>query len=202
MRWFVLALCYITMIDRAAAGDVQDAAEALRRGQYPKAIKLLDAVLADEPNQARARAMRGRAHLEAKAYDKAAADFTAAIEAKSAAPQGEAYLGRGRAWYGLGKCDEALVDLNKAVELKPRSAACYFHRGRVLQTKRDFDAACYAKAVHLRALSTDTFQVRVTACLPRDPHRGRKHPHRHQEQGGKAVGDSSADGRHSGGLTW
>ena len=57
-------------------------------------------------------------------HEKAAADFTAAIEAKSAAPQGEAYLGRGRAWYGLGKCDEALVDLNKAVELKPRSAAC------------------------------------------------------------------------------
>jgi len=57
----------------------------------------------------------------------------------------------GRAWLDLGKLEEAIEALGKAVDLDPKDAIARFTYGKALEQKDDNDRAeeCYRRAIEL-----------------------------------------------------
>ncbi len=66
--------------------------------------------------------------MTAKEYEAARTDFEQAIVLE--ADYAEAYVGRGTAYFEVGKTSEAYTDFNKAIELAPTLATAYEGRGR------------------------------------------------------------------------
>ena len=82
-------------------------------------------------------------------YDKAIADFTAAIgiDPKNATP----YEGRAGIYAKSGQYDKAIADYTQALWIGPKRAEMYYDRGKVYRTKADWDNAIgdLAEAVRL-----------------------------------------------------
>jgi tetratricopeptide (TPR) repeat protein len=74
--------------------------------------------------------------------DAAIADFTAVIRVDP--NRGEAYDGRGQAYYGTGKYDEAYADFTKALQLDPGDAIAYWKLGDVYAQRQDHQRAIEA----------------------------------------------------------
>ena len=72
---------------------------------------------------------KGIAAAKAKNWDKAAAEFTTAIEALP--KDAKNYSNRGQVYKFTGKLNRAYEDFTKAVELKPRNADAYSDRGQI-----------------------------------------------------------------------
>jgi len=132
------------------AADLKDARQALNDKKYPRAVEILDAYLAEQPRDHRALALRGRAHVELGAPEKALADLNRAIELQPS-KNGEEFVTRGRAYMALREFDKARSDLSKAIELKPDAADRYFYRGDNYYYLNDPDAAFrdLSKAIEL-----------------------------------------------------
>jgi tetratricopeptide (TPR) repeat protein len=125
------------------AAEINDARQAMNDKNFPRAVEILDAFLAERPSDHRALALRGEAHLDVYSPDaptKALADLNRAIEIQPA-KNGHDLLSRGRAYKMLGDYDKALADLNKAIELAPDDAERYFHRGDTYTYRKDFEAS-------------------------------------------------------------
>ena len=124
----------------ARAAEIKEANEALRDKDYPKAIEILDAHLAEHADDPRTLVLRGRAHLGMYAYDKALADLNRAIELQPA-KNGRDLASRGRTYLAMREYDKALPDLNQAIELNPRDAELYYDRGTLYAEQEDDEAA-------------------------------------------------------------
>jgi len=63
----------------------------------------------------------------------------------------ESYYFRGRAWADKGEYEQAIEDLNKAVELNPKHANTFHFRGNMWQRKEGYNRAVddYTKAIEL-----------------------------------------------------
>lgn len=134
----------------AEAADLQDARQAFRDQNFRRVVEVLEAYLPEHPRDHRAWALRGRAHVELMAPDKALVDLNRAIELQPA-KNGEDYVSRGRAYLGLRDFDKALADLNKAIEIDPQDAERYYYRGNVYSDRENHDAAFveFHKAIEL-----------------------------------------------------
>ena len=135
-----------TLEQRVAICDDEKAAPTARR-------TACTAIIDDPAAASRARAdalvNRGDISGDEADYDRAIADFTAALalNPKDAA----AHLLRGNAHDAKGDLDKALADYDAAVRLDPNDAAGYFNRGEIYQAKGDRQRAIadYQKAIKI-----------------------------------------------------
>jgi tetratricopeptide (TPR) repeat protein len=106
---------------------------------------------------------RGLAKLEMGDYDRAIADFDAAIRLDPASAA--AFNNRGGAWYAKGDQDRAIADFDKAIQLDPACAFAYHNRGEVWRDKGDFNRAIadYGKAIELDRAYTAAYTDRALA---------------------------------------
>jgi tetratricopeptide (TPR) repeat protein len=85
---------------------------------------------------------RGFSYHQKEQYDRAIADYTAAISlSKKASATGVVYSNRGNSWYEKGKYDRSIADHDRAIGLLPRNAAVYSNRARTFRAKGDLGRA-------------------------------------------------------------
>lgn len=130
-------------------------------------VLISHATLAQNPISAHDYSQRGIARFEKNDLEGAVVDFTKAIEMNG--PQLEfCYYFRGIALYRLGKFDEALADLGKAITLK-QHPRFYDDRGNLLAQKGDFDGALadLNKAIELESKYAKAYGDRAIVHLMR-----------------------------------
>jgi tetratricopeptide (TPR) repeat protein len=146
-------------------------AAALHSGQTAKALAEIDAVIAKDPN--RARAFRARGEI-LRQTGKTEAAFEALNEAIRLEPDNaNGYANRGNAFNNAGKYDRAIEDYNEALRLKPDFAQAFSDRG----------AAWYFKGEYQKAIADYDEAIRLEPNNARDLHQPRRglpqdRPHR------------------------
>ena len=83
------------------------------------------------------------------------------------------YKSRGNSLLKKGQLDEAISDLNKAVELNPLDAGAYFYRGNAYYKKGQFDEAVsdYGKAIELNPRYTNAYFSRGLHYLNKEDYK-------------------------------
>jgi tetratricopeptide (TPR) repeat protein/tRNA A-37 threonylcarbamoyl transferase component Bud32 len=130
----------------------REAGECLRRGRCAEAIRLLDPVIAADPEHWPDRAARGRAHAALGHWDEAAADFAEALAQLPDDPNEGFHLSpSSRLCTDLARWDEAFA---RVLERRPEDGRLWLARGRRHSARRQFDQAVadYARAVDSRGL--------------------------------------------------
>ncbi|MEX0678129.1 MAG: tetratricopeptide repeat protein [Pirellulales bacterium] len=102
---------------------------------------------------------RGEARSQTGKDVEALADFEAAV---AAGGTWRAIHNRGVGYAAAGRIEEALADLNRAVELNPRYPHAYFNRGELRYTKEDFPGAIddYTLAIRLGSRAAAVYTSR------------------------------------------
>jgi tetratricopeptide (TPR) repeat protein len=144
----------------AVACVVYGGVAAARCGVWKNSETLWTDVLAKYPHASTAYNNRGNHYIVEKAYDKAAADFGAALQYKP--NYYEALTGRGLAYQSLGKTDLSLADAQAAIVLSPNRIQAYALRGSLYAGARNYDAAV---ADYLKVLQIDPYHVKTYANL-------------------------------------
>ncbi len=126
-----------------SATDLGGARDALRHGQYERAVDGFTLAIQSHrlSNQDLFEAYigRGSSLLDLQHYERAIADFDAALTLN---PQSAmAFANRGVARKRLGQTQPALDDLNTAVELDPKNAVARLNRGGVYAELKLYDDA-------------------------------------------------------------
>jgi tetratricopeptide (TPR) repeat protein len=124
--WYLLGNCYL---DAAALPNLGET-EAVRC--YTVCITLRAGFYGSHYN-------RGLAHLRQSQYDRAEADFSAALDLCPGLPG--AYLHRGLAREGQGKLREALADLTRALQRANPPCRAFFARARLRRRLGDSKGA-------------------------------------------------------------
>src|SRR5581483_4281550 len=129
-----LALLVLILAPALAAADVKEtldkARAALKAGKLDESLKLTEKALADQPNNAEARYLRGSIFMHQAKYEPALADFRATLEA---APEfAPAYDQIGAACFKLGLIKESLEAFDKFIALKPAEGPKHWRRGLTL----------------------------------------------------------------------
>lgn len=164
-------------------GLTQQAALAVRLGQFDEAARLYDRLVALEPTSAHYRVARGDVRRALGQAEAARADYAEALRLNpqsSDAHVGLAILARQR-----GAAVEALADLDAALSLNPRHTGALYQRGLVWRAQKrwaemepDFTAVIarergYAMAYVLRAEALEGLGQRERAIVDyRDALRG------------------------------
>jgi len=99
---------------------IRQAHEAIRNGNFDRAIALLSEVIAADVANARAYSDRGFAFFEHKDYERAITDFTRAIEISS--KDSDSYFYRARSFEKTKQYGKARDDLLKTYDLDPDNA--------------------------------------------------------------------------------
>lgn len=90
------------------------------------------------------------------AYIEAVANLQAADEAiAQGANNGKTYRRRGMAYFSLGEYDNALTDLNQAIEMDDEDVEAYFYRGSLLGYYQDDEAGALADFERIMELDAD-----------------------------------------------
>lgn len=106
--------------------------------RYDEAMRDLDRLLALDPAQAIAHADKGMVLMQSGKFEQAGAAFDTALAAGVREPR--VHLNRGLARFqlsGLDGAQDALADIEKALELDPNYALAHFNRGRIFQAAAD-----------------------------------------------------------------
>ncbi len=96
------------------------------RGEYEKALAVLDQGIARYPESAALYAVRWALYLELKEYGKAIADLSQSLKRH---PDAGVLTNRALAYQAFGQEEDALRDLDRAIELDPHQVAAWFNRG-------------------------------------------------------------------------
>lgn len=104
-----------------------------------EAVPYFSQRIAGNPWDTFALAMRGAAGMHQKDYDKALADFDAAIRIHPS--HANLYNDRGLAWRRKKDYDRAIADFSYAIYLKPTIATAHINRGVTWRLKEDYDKA-------------------------------------------------------------
>jgi tetratricopeptide (TPR) repeat protein len=116
-------------------------AEALEEaGKLSQALADCDKALALGDTSESASFCRGLVLLRLSRYEQAAEEFTVGMPGDSVR-SARFLLYRARAYYSLGKVDEALKDLDESIRHDPKQEVAYTWRAVVLHRKRDFAAS-------------------------------------------------------------
>ena len=92
---------------------------------------------------------RGAAYVEKRDFDRAIADYDAALRLEPNNPH--IYNSRGIAYRRKGEYDRAIADYAAAIRLDPRNPHFFRHRGVAYRWKREYDRAIadYSQAIRL-----------------------------------------------------
>src|SRR5205085_567026 len=97
---------------------------------------------------------------EKQDYDKAIADYTAAIGLDPT--NASAYQNRGFNWSQKHDYDKAIADYTEAIRLDPTGVATYYHRGMACFAKENYEMAIsdFNEVIRLRPNSISGYQGR------------------------------------------
>lgn len=151
---------------RDTTGWTSMAAAKFQAGDYDGAIRDCKRALVDNPNDAEAYFILGRAHLAQNHADPAIDGFSNAVRCDQS-------HARGWFWRGYtqlnhkGMAQEALRDLHRAIEIEPSYGDAYLWRGATYRQLKDFKlaAADFEKACSLQ-LSRPEWQQKAAQWLP------------------------------------
>ncbi len=149
----------------ALEDPIAAAVDALKAGDYEKAVLLTLSVGADDPQRLRAAYVLGEANLALERWSGAEAAFKEILATK---PENvPALVGLARAQVGSGATVPALETLKKAVKLDPKDAAARRTLGEARFAAGDNDAAKseLEAAVKLDPKDTATARSLVEVCL-------------------------------------
>jgi tetratricopeptide (TPR) repeat protein len=158
------ALCVLAPAEKSGLAEtpaaLERADELATQGRYKEAISLYDDAARHAPENAVIYYKRGLANLEIKAYDRAAADFTEAIDRDH--NLFTARLGRARAHDGLGQTAKAMADVARCLEHNPDDDKALHIRGELL-----FEAGKYQEAIAdlKRATALDPKNIEAWTAL-------------------------------------
>ena len=138
---------------------------AYDKKEYWTAIDAFDSVLERDPNNYRARNLRGLCYLILKKYNLASRDFDDVAATKP--DFAEAYHNRANLKIKNDKVNPAIRDYNKAIKLNPKVSIYFENRGRAYlrthefaKAKEDFD-----QAIILNSKNADYDFLAGYACL-------------------------------------
>ncbi|MEZ5924912.1 MAG: tetratricopeptide repeat protein [Hyphomicrobiaceae bacterium] len=121
-------------------------------GAIDGALADLSAALSISPDDARAYASRAQIELTKGDVDAAVTDFSAALShTTQPAARVPLLIGRGHTLMVKALYDQAIKDLDEAIQLNPKSASAYNHRGLILRKKGDLGKAIedYSMAIQI-----------------------------------------------------
>jgi len=121
----------------ALAGQIEAFYQA---GKRKDAIKSADKAIANHPNESHLLFSRGLIYYYEKEYEKAMENFDLALE-KDSDIEAKLYLYRGSTLHKLDMVDEAIIDLENAISLKPNHTAAYYKRGAISYQMGDYEEA-------------------------------------------------------------
>jgi tetratricopeptide (TPR) repeat protein len=136
---------------------------ALKR--YHAAVRDLSRAIGINPKYVAAYQHRAEAYFALGMFRETIADATQALTLEPETPDPGMLLLRGRAYAGDKKLNQALDDLNKAIELKPELVDAYVERGIVFTQSRRFDDAIgdLTRAIELDPNNAKAYAMRATA---------------------------------------
>jgi tetratricopeptide (TPR) repeat protein len=131
------------------ANDFEEGNDALRKGEYDRAIACFTAWIREHPQHGTAYYNRGNAYSRKKAVAEAIADYSEAIhlDPKNPLP----YNNRGNAYRARREYDKAIEDYSEAIHLNPGDALAHNNRGCAHGNKKEYDNAIedFEKAIRL-----------------------------------------------------
>lgn len=151
---------------RVGTVDPQDVIAASKADDY------FSELIVKNPSDAAALRARGRLRFDVAVLDRdqltrAIADLDASLKLQ---PSSEAYTFRAYAWKRKGDKDQAMADLNRAIELNPREALAWRVRGATWASKGDLEKALadYTESIRIDPENPDSLHHRVvlqSACM-------------------------------------
>ena len=158
-------------VTEAAVGELMDQAVLrVRAGDSKRAVELLSQVIGNDPDNARAFAIRADIYATAKQDANALADFSAAIRIE---PGNVRWLNaRGFFLFTRGKRDAALRDLDAAIELDGGYVEARNNRGLLHVGNQDYEKAIadFSQAIAVDPKFTDAWNNRGFAHFRSDEH--------------------------------
>ena len=132
----------------------------LELGDTLATFELCDSILSIKPCHVQVFNLRGTIHLNKQDYAKARKEFETAIVCSPVFFEG--HLNRGITNMKMGKFQNALYDINKAVALDPNSGIAYFVRAQIKQKTQD-TSACedLEKAIRLNQQVSSDIQKEI-----------------------------------------
>jgi tetratricopeptide (TPR) repeat protein len=122
-----------------AEQHVNVALKHIQDGRKGEAMRTLDMAVAQFPDSAMVRAVRGSVLLQEGRIAPALEDLEVAVRLDPADVQ--VYVNRANAYQRFGRHKEAMADLNKAIELDRNFVPAYFNRGFMRFNQRDLPGA-------------------------------------------------------------
>jgi tetratricopeptide (TPR) repeat protein/serine/threonine protein kinase len=109
------------------------------KGEYDRAVKVLDEAIRIDPTYATAYNNRGNAYFGKNDFASAISDFSEAIRLNPT--DAVVYRNRGEAYHETATYDRAIADFGQAIKLDPKDARAYYGRGAAYYSKQDYDLA-------------------------------------------------------------
>ncbi|MCB9460989.1 MAG: tetratricopeptide repeat protein [Anaerolineaceae bacterium] len=137
--------------------------QAVKAGNYDKAIRDYSEAIRLNPQYAYAYNNRGVAYRNLEQYEQAIADYDQAIQLD---PQyASAYYNRGYAYDELKQYEQAIADYDQAIQLDPQVADAYNNRGVAYYNLKQYEQAIadYDKAIQLDPQYADAYYNRGSA---------------------------------------
>lgn len=134
-----------------SAVDLFLANDLIERGDYGRAVELLEAAVAENPTDSTALTELGIAFTEGGEQEKAIKALIRSIQLEEGAP--EAHEALGCAYYRSGRYQEARRHLERARELSPRDSGILRNLGIAVDKLGDFDGglALVEEAIRINA---------------------------------------------------
>jgi tetratricopeptide (TPR) repeat protein len=161
-RTFFLLSSWLFLVGEIRAQETNISLELaeheLALGQYAAAIDNYTCYLRARPNSPVVYERRAECYFEIQQYDRAAADYSCAIELGDTG----IYANRADAYFHLKRYGLAIADYNRAISLFPQTAGFYESRGDVYQKLRLYYQALadYTKAIALFGIDPGAYVKR------------------------------------------
>lgn len=126
------------------------------RGRLDEAAKAYEKCLEINPQFTEARNNLGTVYQEMKQLDKAEAEFRAALADLTYQDRELPYFNLARLYTLQGRYDEALDNVQKAIQIKPRLAMAYNLRGQIYEKQNSLDDAVASYEAAVKIVPEDT----------------------------------------------
>lgn len=167
----LLSGCAATHVQQHPEGDrgwseyVQQGVADISKGNYKRALPVMNTALEREPRNPGLYYNRGMCHAGLKQYARAIEDFQKAIELEPSFVR--AYSNLAWTYFSMGDQERALGELQRALQETGESAQIYYNLGLIHAKNGDYDRAVedYSRAVELRPTMAEAFNNRGVARI-------------------------------------
>jgi tetratricopeptide (TPR) repeat protein len=145
-----------------ASDSLHQALDLIKADRPFEALPLLNALIAEQPEQVEAYLARARVRRRLQDKEGAIADYTQALKLS---PRAETYLARSLLWLSLDHIKGAIADSREAISLNPNLAGGHRLLGKALGQIGDGVGAIAAYKQAARCYLDDKDKVNAQACL-------------------------------------